>query len=104
MKHKFKLELPERKERGLILKHVFGSEDCDYFEVAKYLQGKTFRDIVKIGAKLRRKTKVWTSEAIIEAFKRLEKDRKLFGESSIRIPEVKWADVGGLADAKEDIL
>ena len=34
----------------------------------------------------------------------LEKDRKQFGEVSVRIPEVKWADVGGLAGAKEDIL
>jgi len=35
---------------------------------------------------------------------KIEKERKIFGEKSIRIPEVKWADVGGLADAKEDIL
>ena len=34
----------------------------------------------------------------------IEKKRKIFGEKSVRIPEVKWADVGGLADAKDDIL
>ena len=33
-----------------------------------------------------------------------EKQRKLFGEKSVRIPEVKWDDVGGLATAKDDIL
>lgn len=33
-----------------------------------------------------------------------EKQRKLFGEKSVRIPEVKWEDVGGLATAKDDIL
>jgi peroxin-6 len=35
---------------------------------------------------------------------RVEKQRKVLGEKSVRIPEVKWADVGGLANAKEDIL
>jgi len=34
----------------------------------------------------------------------IEKERKPFGEKSVRIPEVKWADVGGLADAKDDIM
>jgi peroxin-6 len=34
----------------------------------------------------------------------IEKDRKSFGEKSVKIPEVKWADVGGLANAKEDIM
>jgi peroxin-6 len=34
----------------------------------------------------------------------MEKLRKLFGEKSVRIPEVKWADVGGLANAKDEIL
>jgi SpoVK/Ycf46/Vps4 family AAA+-type ATPase len=34
----------------------------------------------------------------------IEKDRKGFGEKSVKIPEVKWADVGGLANAKEDIM
>ena len=34
----------------------------------------------------------------------LEKDRKAFGEKAVKIPEVKWADVGGLAAAKEDIM
>ena len=34
---------------------------------------------------------------------RVEKNRKNLGEKSVRIPEVKWADVGGLSNAKEDI-
>jgi len=34
----------------------------------------------------------------------IEKDRKLFGEKAVRIPEVRWADVGGLAEAKDDIM
>ena len=34
----------------------------------------------------------------------LEKDRKMFGENAIKIPEVKWDDVGGLAGAKEEII
>lgn len=41
---------------------------------------------------------------MVQALIRLEKDRKLFGEKSVRIPEVKWDDVGGLANAKEDII
>ena len=28
----------------------------------------------------------------------------MFGEKSVRVPEVKWDDVGGLAGAKEDII
>ena len=44
-----------------------------------------------------------TQNKLIEVLVKLEKDRKLFGEKSVRIPEVKWDDVGGLAQAKEDI-
>lgn len=40
----------------------------------------------------------------IERFQSLEKARKMFGERSVKIPEVRWDDVGGLANAKEDIL
>lgn len=34
----------------------------------------------------------------------IEKERRFFGEKAVRIPEVKWEDVGGLAAAKEEIL
>lgn len=34
----------------------------------------------------------------------MEKDRRALGEKAIKIPEVKWDDVGGLAQAKEDII
>lgn len=34
----------------------------------------------------------------------IEKDRRGFGEKAVRIPEVKWEDVGGLASAKDEIL
>ena len=44
-----------------------------------------------------------TQTKLVQALVKLEKDRKLFGEKSVRIPEVKWDDVGGLASAKEDI-
>ena len=40
---------------------------------------------------------------MVGSLNKLEKDRKVFGEKSVRIPEVKWDDVGGLASAKEDI-
>lgn len=35
---------------------------------------------------------------------KIEKERKKFGEKSVKIPEVKWADIGGLDLAKDDIL
>ena len=28
----------------------------------------------------------------------------MIGEKAVKIPEVKWSDVGGLASAKEDIM
>lgn len=34
----------------------------------------------------------------------MEKERKVFGEKAVKIPEVRWDDVGGLADAKEEII
>ena len=45
-----------------------------------------------------------SQKALVNALVKLEKDRKVFGEKSVRIPEVKWSDVGGLASAKEDII
>lgn len=44
------------------------------------------------------------TEALTKRLNQIEKERKTFGEKAVKIPEVKWADVGGLAAAKEDIL
>ena len=43
-------------------------------------------------------------DLIMKRLAQIEKERKGFGEKSVKIPEVKWADVGGLANAKEDIM
>lgn len=94
--------MPERSERAAILNHVLDGNpgDVDTQEVAKYLQGKTFKEVKQIVSKLQKRQ----NPNYVEALIKLEKERKLFGEKSVRIPEVKWADVGGLAGAKEDIL
>ena len=44
------------------------------------------------------------SEAFVDAVQLIDKQRKLLGENSVNIPEVKWDDVGGLGGAKEEIL
>lgn len=80
------------------------------------MQGKTYRDIKAIVNKIQRKypaqfsinsitsnVEIMTQSQMIGTLAKLEKDRKVFGEASVRIPEVKWDDVGGLASAKEDI-
>lgn len=80
------------------------------------MQGKTYRDIKAIVTKIQRKypaqfsvnfitsnVEIMTQSQMIGTLTKLEKDRKVFGEASVRIPEVKWDDVGGLASAKEDI-
>ena len=91
--------MPERNERVSIVDYVKSkSQTGDSAEISKYLQGKTFKEIRQILFKLRRSTDV------IAGLIKMEKERKMFGEKSVRIPEVKWADVGGLAGAKEDIM
>lgn len=45
-----------------------------------------------------------SNKDFITQLNKIEKERKVFGEKSVKIPEVKWADVGGLANAKEDIM
>lgn len=50
------------------------------------------------------KKELKTQEDFVKEVLSVEKQRKVFGEKSVRIPEVKWADVGGLADAKDDIM
>jgi peroxin-6 len=62
------------------------------------LQGKTYREISKLIQKIGD-----VPDFAIEVQK-IEKSRKLFGEKAVKIPEVKWDDVGGLANAKDDIL
>lgn len=64
----------------------------------KFLQGMSIREIIKISRK------VASKEDKTAEIQRIIKSRKVFGESSVKIPEVKWDDVGGLADAKEEIL
>ena len=91
--------MPERNERVSIVDYVKSkSQTGDSAEISKYLQGKTFKEIRQILFKLRKRTDV------IAGLVKMEKERKMFGEKSVRIPEVKWADVGGLAGAKEDIM
>ena len=101
-KNRAKIDLPERSERAAILNLVLDGNpgNVDTQEVAKYLQGKTFKEVKQIVSKLQKRQ----NPNYVEALIKLEKERKLFGEKSVRIPEVKWADVGGLAGAKEDIL
>ena len=98
-KNRAKIDLPERNERVSIVDYVKSkSQTGDSAEISKYLQGKTFKEIRQILFKLRKSTDV------IAGLIKMEKERKMFGEKSVRIPEVKWADVGGLAGAKEDIM
>jgi SpoVK/Ycf46/Vps4 family AAA+-type ATPase len=74
--------------------------NVDISEIAKYLQGKTFKEIKSILIKISRSKR----EEVIKRLAEIEKERRAFGEKAVRIPEVKWADVGGLAAAKEDIM
>ncbi len=64
------------------------------------MQGKTFKEIKSILIKISRQK----GEEVIKRLTEIEKERRAFGEKAVRIPEVKWADVGGLASAKEDIM
>lgn len=38
-----------------------------------------------------------TTKALIKELVEIEKLRRTLGEKAVRIPEVKWDDVGGLA-------
>ena len=58
LKHRVKLDLPERLDRKLIMEPLLPpafAARVDLLEVSKYLQGKTFRDIRQIVTKLARK-------------------------------------------------
>jgi energy-coupling factor transporter ATP-binding protein EcfA2 len=77
----------------------------DVLQVAKQLQGKTIKEIRNTLIKVTRGDREsLTSELIDKRLGMLEKDRRAFGEKAVKIPEVEWADVGGLANAKEDIM
>jgi SpoVK/Ycf46/Vps4 family AAA+-type ATPase len=71
------------------------------------LQGKTIKEIKGTLIKVFRggqREVVSMEAAIIKKLNLIEKERKAFGEKAVKIPEVKWADIGGLAAAKEDIM
>jgi SpoVK/Ycf46/Vps4 family AAA+-type ATPase len=72
------------------------------------LQGKSFKEIrnllLKIIVEIKDKGEVFSNNFLLSRLIDIEKDRRALGEKAVRIPEVKWADVGGLADAKDDIL
>ena len=70
----------------------------------KYLQGKSILEIHKLISKIQRNNKNNKDIDYIKELSKIEKERKLFGESSVKIPEVRWDDVGGLAGAKEEII
>jgi peroxin-6 len=100
-----KIEAPERADRAQMVEHMVKSDEIDYAELAKYLQGKSFKEMQMLLTKVTRHLKdALTTENVVSKVIAIEKTRKLFGEKSVRIPEVRWADVGGLASAKDDIL
>ena len=76
--------------------------EYDVHQIAKYLQGKAFKEIKSILTKVAKGKP--SEDLLTKRLAQIEKDRKGFGEKSVKIPEVKWADVGGLANAKEDIM
>ena len=41
---------------------------------------------------------------MIKEISKIEASLKMFGTTSVKIPKVNWSDVGGLANAKDDIL
>ena len=57
LKKQVRIELPERLDRKLILEDLVPKrllDSIDMLEIAKYLQGKTYRDIKQIVQKMRR--------------------------------------------------
>ena len=84
------------------MKQGFGC-DWDFLELAKYFQGKTYQEMYVFATKCKKK-RIDTFEKVVAFAIGVEKQRKNLGDTAtIKIPEVKWADVGGLAHAKEDI-
>lgn len=123
-REKFHIRNPEKQEREAIIKWLLDKDqrlmqqipddirqDIDVVSIAKYLQGKCFKEIRSILLKVtsgltdqRIQDHSIFNESVLKKLSHLEKERRAFGEKAVRIPEVKWADVGGLANAKEDIM
>lgn len=117
-REKFVIKNPEKQDREEIIRWLLendeklatlgeeASRSLDAEAIGKYLQGKCFKEIRSILVKITRGVEKLENaqETVIKRLAQLEKDRRSFGEKAVRIPEVKWADVGGLASAKEDIL
>ena len=67
-KKQIKVELPERGDRkrmleSLVPQHI--ADSVDLLEVAKYLQGKTFRDIKQTIQKIKRKLPAYFKENVL---------------------------------------
>ncbi|CDW87814.1 aaa atpase domain-containing protein [Stylonychia lemnae] len=115
IRNKIQILNPEKQDRDAIVRWMleFDSKlklDIEIIlklninEIAKYLQGKTVKEIRNTLIKILKSRNELNNDILMKRLQDLEKQRKAFGEKSVRIPEVKWADVGGLANAKEDIL
>jgi len=108
---RIKIDAPERPDRTIMTEYFLGElgiSTVESNEVAKFLQGKSFAEmrniLKKVTTILKRKKIEIETESVVKYLNDIEKDRKLFGEKAVRIPEVRWADVGGLAEAKDDIM
>jgi hypothetical protein len=108
IKHKICMRQATREERTKIVNfccNILNIKLENAAELAKLLQGKSFKDIQRMMSKLAKNMPSQDVQKYLETgIVAIERERKFLGEKSVRIPEVKWADVGGLAAAKEDIL
>jgi len=109
-KDKMAFKNPERADREAIIDWMLAIEeklknidiDLDTTLIAKFLQGKNIKEIRSTLIKATKGSA--NSDAVLKKLGNIEKERRAFGEKAVKIPEVKWADVGGLASAKEDIM
>ena len=88
-----KLPAPTKDDRCVLLEQK-GVDTS----LQKFVQGFTVCEILQL------LKKTHSAGDVKSALQKAIKARKVFGETSVNIPEVKWDDVGGLADAKEEIL
>lgn len=78
--------------------------------VQKSVQSKPINEIKQSLSKAARKIRADSEsdqglgDLIMKELNNLEQAMKMFGTTSVNIPKVNWSDVGGLADAKEEIL
>ncbi|TNV84611.1 hypothetical protein FGO68_gene8789 [Halteria grandinella] len=114
---KFTLKSLEKDDRESIISWLFkhdkslqsfdGAFTNDEITIlAKNMQGKPIKEIRGTLIKVMRgqQKESVQMECIQKRLNQVEKDRKAFGEKAVKIPEVKWGDIGGLAAAKEDIM